>query len=436
MKKGFVALLIILAVIVLVSPGIVGRLAEKSMDENLDWAATESQEVVVTSQGFDRGWFSSEGQHRIELLDGELRREFHALTGSGSIDDVPVLIIDTRLDHGIVPLTSMSRDKGSLMPGLGSAVSTVSLEFGNGARVDLPGKIYSDISLTGDLRSNLMLEAGTFAQDANKIYWGDVDIVVTTDPTGGAIGFDGSIESLQAFGDMEAFDLGRIEFSGQKQTTPFGFSTGDFRLAVDSVDMEAYGRAQAIGPLMLDSQARLNGERIDGRAQLQLDNTPFGDFGQANIVADIHVTGVDAESLGRISQAVDAMPNESPADVFAVVEEDLKTVFAAGFEVHVDQLDIATPQGPMTSQMRLVVTESDAGTFNWSSVLLALDATASFSVPAELVDAAIAMEPQIQGAIGMGFLRKNGDFYEMEAAFRKGLLTVNGAPMPIPLQGL
>ena len=67
MKKGFVALLLVLAIIVLISPGIIGRLAEKSIEKNIDWAATESQEVVVTSQGFDRGWFSSEGQHRFEI---------------------------------------------------------------------------------------------------------------------------------------------------------------------------------------------------------------------------------------------------------------------------------------------------------------------------------------------------------------------------------
>ena len=55
MKKGFVALLIALALIVLVSPGIVGHFAERSMEENLDWAATENREVVVTSTRGIRG---------------------------------------------------------------------------------------------------------------------------------------------------------------------------------------------------------------------------------------------------------------------------------------------------------------------------------------------------------------------------------------------
>ncbi len=45
----------------------------------------------------------------------------------------------------------------------------------------------------------------------------------------------------------------------------------------------------------------------------------------------------------------------------------------------------------------------------------------------------MAMNPQAGALVGMGFLRKNGDVYEMRAEYAQGLLTVNGAPMPIPL---
>ena len=112
MKKGFVAVLVLLAVVVLISPAIVGRMAEKSMFENLDWAARESGEVSVTSESFARGWFSSEGQHRIELRDGELLVAAEALIGPTEADELPVLVIDTKLDHGLIPVSSMSRERG------------------------------------------------------------------------------------------------------------------------------------------------------------------------------------------------------------------------------------------------------------------------------------------------------------------------------------
>ena len=47
MKKGFVILLLALAVVVLISPGLIGRIAEQSMDENLEFAATESDLVTI-----------------------------------------------------------------------------------------------------------------------------------------------------------------------------------------------------------------------------------------------------------------------------------------------------------------------------------------------------------------------------------------------------
>jgi hypothetical protein len=53
-KKSVVIVLVLLAAVVLVSPAIVGRLAERSMDENLSWAATESGAVKVTSEHYDR----------------------------------------------------------------------------------------------------------------------------------------------------------------------------------------------------------------------------------------------------------------------------------------------------------------------------------------------------------------------------------------------
>ena len=52
----------------------------------------------------------------------------------------------------------MGREHGSLAPGLGSAVSTLHLEYGGGDRVELPGTVYSKVSLTGELQSNLLVE--------------------------------------------------------------------------------------------------------------------------------------------------------------------------------------------------------------------------------------------------------------------------------------
>ena len=158
MKKSLVAVLVVLALIVIVSPGILGRMAEKSVDENLNRAAEQQGDIVVSSDNFDRGWFSSEGQHRIEVKGGNLGLMLTEVTPAG--DALPVLVIDTHIDHGLIPLSSLSGENGSLAPGLGRAVSTLSVELGDGKTIEIPGKIYSNLGLAGALESSYQVDAG------------------------------------------------------------------------------------------------------------------------------------------------------------------------------------------------------------------------------------------------------------------------------------
>ena len=72
---------VIAAIVVLLSPGIIGRIAEESVESNLQWAADESKGFVVTSERFDRGWFSSQGRHRIEIRDPGMRDALATLAG-------------------------------------------------------------------------------------------------------------------------------------------------------------------------------------------------------------------------------------------------------------------------------------------------------------------------------------------------------------------
>jgi hypothetical protein len=44
--------------------------------------------------------------------------------------------------------------------------------------------------------------------------------------------------------------------------------------------------------------------------------------------------------------------------------------------------------------------------------------------------------PDLHGVIGMGYLRKRGEFYLVDATFADSVLPINGAPTPIPLPGL
>ena len=435
MKKGIIVLLVALALIVLISPGLIGRMAEKSVDDNLNWAAQESGGLVVTSEKFDRGWFSSQGQHRVEVKDDNLKLIFGSVAGSDDLGELPVLIIDTRLDHGLIPVSSMSRDKGSLAPGLGNAVSTLSIELPDGKRIDLPGSVYSKVSIGGELQSNYVLPAGSIEEDGGTITWDESDIDITTNPDNGTVTAAGRISKLSIKDGLTHVELDGLNFTGSQAPTKYGFSTGNMHVELGSLATTANGvSAGGIKHMKLDANTELKNGLLHGRTQLEIDSHDLPQFGEVSVFADFTLAGADAAAVGAIRTALEAQgPNPDPQQMLALVGDDLGRLLAAGVELRLDRLDVAMPMGTVKTKLNLKVKQDDAATFEWSSLLLATEATADISIPQELLDMAMQVNPQIGAAVGMGFLQLNGDVYEMQAEYAKGLLTLNGAPMPIPL---
>jgi len=437
-KKGIVALLVVLALVVIVSPGILGRLAEKSVDENLNWAAQESGELIVSSDSFDRGWFSSEGQHRVELREGNLKTMLTTMGDPGSDGDLPVLVINTHLDHGLIPVSSMSRDKGSLAPGLGSAVSTLSVEFADGEKIDIPGTIFSNIGLGGELESSYVLEAGSREQNGATARWGPTEVNITTNPSSGAVAFAGSVGALSFTDEKDSLAVDELVFSGNQAPTKFGFAIGDLKLELDTLSMSTGGvQGGGLKRLSIDGKTSLDDDRLDGRTLLEMESQAIPQLGEFSVVADISLERADAEAIGALQKTLEAQAaSPDPAQMFAVVEDDLKRLLASGIEMRFDQFDITLPMGTVKTKLDISVAEEDAATFEWTSLLLGTEASADISVPEALIDMATQMNPQAGAVVAMGFLQKNGDIYEMKAEYKKGLLTINGAPMPIPLGNL
>ena len=433
-KKGIVVLLVFLAVVVLVSPAIVGRLAEQSMDENLNWAASESGDVKVTSERFARGWFSSEGQHRIELQDGDLLTALQALAGPISAGDLPVLIINTRLDHGLIPVTSMARDKGSLAPGLGSAVSTMQVELPDGEIIDVPGTIYSEVTLGGQLHSNYVLDSGSRDKDGVSASWGSVDINVATDPQTGTVEYDGSVASLSFTADQDSMSLDALSFEGRRVPTRFDVAIGDLDFALEGLALgNAMGGGFRASRLAVTGSSSLDGDRLDSKARVSATNDVPG-LGPVSYELDLSLDGVDAASMGALQAKVTEMNTApEPMAVYASIEPDVQRLFAAGFDFNIKRLEITLPQGTMTSVMRFSLGEGDPATFDWSSLLLDTEASLDISIPVDMVEAVAADNPQAAMLIGGGYLVRRGDAYVTEARLKKGLLTINGAPIPIPL---
>jgi hypothetical protein len=434
-RKSIVVLLIVAAIVVLLSPGIIGRIAEESIESNLRWAADENDGIVVTAERFDRGWFSSEGRHRIEIRDPGMRDALTVLAGRDPGDGEPSLIIDTRIDHGLIPVTSVGRADGSLAPGLGRGVSTLFIEFSDGQTVPVPGTIYSTIGLTGVLTANYIAEPGTVETEGSRTSWGNANIELSTDQQAESFVIEGSIESLDVSDAGDTLRLGKTRFSGIQRPSHFGLSVGDFEVDTASVAIEEAGiETYRLGAVALSGASRIEGDRVSGDFRMSIEALDVPGYGESDFDVAVRFTGLEGASLGRMVRALDdAGDDAGPQELQLLLRDDLERLVAAGFELHFDRFDFDLPQGPVSLTMRFTVEESSASDFDLTSLLMTLDAEADLTANDGFVDHAMAMNPDAGAIVGMGYLRKNGEVYEMHAEYAKGLLTINGAPMPIPM---
>ncbi len=432
MKRSIVVTLVILALIILISPGIVGWLAERNLVQGIEQAKTDSPDVVVTTEKFDRGWFTSEGRHRVSL------RNVGVAADGG--DGMKSLVIDTRFDHGLVPVSSMSLSSGSLKPGLARMVSTLHLDDGHGNLTVLPGTIFSETSLGGDTTGRYVLEAGS-RDDANgTMTWSGADLQFSASDGHRELSVKGEMQPWSYRAGANSAELGKLTIDARQVRTDFGIAVGDVVMVIESFAVAGEsGPKSGFQKLDINGSSAIDGDEVNARTRMSLEKLVIPEFGEVGIFMDVAVNGLDAASLGRISKAADAArasddPEAALGDLFSVIQGDLESMLASGGELRLDQLDIALPQGDIRSKMSLTLDES-TGAFSWPGTIMATTASADISVPEALVQMGLETNPEAANLIDMGFLKLDGDVYRLQAEFAGGLLTVNGAPLPMPFPG-
>jgi hypothetical protein len=433
MKKSIVAGLIALALIVLVSPGLVGYLAERSLDSQVEWAADENREIEIRSGGFERGWFSSEGSHRIEFARTAAGLELRDALGFEGDGQGPAILIDTRLDHGLVPVSSMQGERGSLMPGLGRAESRISIEAADGTVTELPGLVYTTIGLTGAVSSRYALEPG--ATDA--VSWGRTDVSVDSNARTGRLAAKALASALEVRSFGSTFAASGITFESDTVRTPYDFHVGDVDLSVESVTHTGAGPALSFGPLHLRSESGLNDDAVDSRFFVDLKYDELPEVGPLTWSLEGSLAGLDAAALGRIVDGLeDARDAADPGLMFDAVEADLMALLARGLEAHIERFDVGLAEGTFEADMDIAVAETEPADFVWTGLLLSTQAQANIVIPAPLFEQIASRIPDARALVALGFLVPNGGAYELKAEFAQGLLTINGAPQPIPIPSM
>ena len=432
MKRWLVVLLVLLALLILLSPGIVGRLAEKNIEDNIEWAESDSPGVNIETESFQRGWFNSAGRHRV-VLDGgrfrEVAEEYRTATGN---PELPSLIIDTEIQHGPLP-------GGSLSPGLASSVSTFQVDPGNGDLFDIPGSLTSKVGLSGESDSHLLLEQGSFELEDATFAWQGTDLKIASNPANGAVSVAGEIKPWKISAANSTADIGAVTVSADQVRSEYGFNVGSVEMQAGEISLQEDGNTFSIGGIALTADSAIDDSRLNIESIFKMDSMSIPTFGDVDFSMDFRLKGADAASVGVIAEAMQEAqgavdPEAALANLYPEIEDELQVLFGKGFEMHLDQLDVSLPQGIIATKMNIEVVESDTSApFSWSTVLLNTNATLDMRIPGAIYEMAAMMNPQAGSLVAMGLLVPDGDDFIMNAEYAQGLVNVNGAPMPIPM---
>ena len=432
MKKWLVAVLVILALLVLIAPGIVGRLAEQNIEENIDWAESDSPGVNIETERFDRGWFTSEGTHRV-VLDGgrfaDVSSEYQAATGN---PELPSLIIHTELTHGPLP-------GGSLSPGLASTVSTFQIDPGNGQPFDVPGQLTSKVGLNGSSDSRLLLEAGTHELEEASIEWQGVDLGITSDPGPGSVTVDGEVLPWRIDAGGSVVDFSAMTISADQVRSEYGFKVGTVDLDMGKIEIVDEGAPMSIEGISLSGESSIDDDRVDAVSTFEMDRMTVPAVGEVSLNFDFALEGADAESASAIGAAIQEAqsstdPEAALANLYPSIEDDLGVLFDKGLDMRIDRLDISLPQGVVSTRINLSIPEGNSdGDFNWANVLLRMTGEIDLRIPGPIYQMAAMMNAQAGSLVAMGILVQDGEDFVMNAEYAQGLFNVNGAPMPIPM---
>ena len=334
----------------------------------------------------------------------------------GDDDNLPALVVDTRIDHGIIPVGSLTREESSLSPGLGSAVSTLSLETADGDVIELPGKIYSEIKLDGDLLSYYKLEPGSNAD----LQWGAADIKLLSDASERNVQIDGFIESIATVEGDASITMRGLTINTDQTQTDVGIPVGDVTLELELMNIDmGQGVPFRIEPARFESTTTIANGRLDSDGAMRFTVNGVPQMDGMGFDVQMSLSGADAQALGRLQAAAQAMSSQAPPDAALFeLESYAQDVLAAGLSLNFERLNVSLPQGDIDAVINVDISESDRDSFEWTNLLLALNANGRIEIAETLVMMAQLLSPEMSQY--EQFLIKDGDAYEIELAYERG----------------
>ncbi|MEM7611502.1 MAG: DUF945 family protein [Pseudomonadota bacterium] len=400
MRKFITILAIALIAVALIGPGLMGRVAEKALnDSNSEIARSLPPWIEMVEQDFDRGWFASGSRYRLAITDRSRLGPLIALFGEGVFADQPAVIVQSRVAHG--PLV------GLFTPALAQADSRFIAETGNEQPAVLPLALRTTLGLTGNATFDWLVREGSAEHAAGSARWQDM--------------------TLRHF---VAADLSRTTLD--LSAPLFEIVPADSSVAMNYQDVD-------ISLTLLQE-----GSLLRSGADYAL--TIEGDEGSVTTEGQVTLNGIELSALPALNTLVARLTTaKDRQQAYATLQANLpalREVLASQVSLDWNQ-SVATSNGAIQSNLAFELpTSSQLPAANniqvvGAAVLQLSKATVYLSLAPEFVAAASEGPDEVKQAIAMmrgtGMLIDDDDTgqFVTDLAYADGLLTVNGMPMPV-----
>lgn len=444
MKKGLVALLIAIAII-LIALILFLPLTFGKMVQNRLMSLPSSDEFRFEVVNYHRGWFSSDATIKVSLKNpNTVQLSQFGLKGNGIIQ----FTSREHIIHG--PLMFAQTDTGRrLMAGQAYAIGEVNHD---GININN----YTWIKLNGDIDSKIIAPQVNYANPALKTVSSiknlDVHVKMTKDMTKvfgniniGEVSF-ANTEAKQDFLNTAAtYDITK---------TPEGVFTGRRDIQLGSFIYTNLSNNQSViaKNLHIASQSFEASNRINLAIQAALDSIVVGNkqYGPHNFV--LNINNMDAQALNGLTKESysGANKNDLAAQIarslqIARYNQLLMSLFSKGMQIDLKKLNLVTEWGNAAATANIVFEQQARDTLNPFTLLQKAQANVNLQLPQELVlqvmtrhyegnpsvsNPAQQAQAQINEWINNRWLIPIDRSYKVNFIYKNNAATINGASFP------
>lgn len=433
MKRWILFGLLGIAVLTLLGPGLVGLLAERTIERQLELAGSQDRDLDVSTVRFERGWFTSEGRHRLPVTNDALATLLTSITpGAHDVDGTPVLIVDTTIEHGPVPVGNLAGGNAArLLPAIATGRSTLELELDDGRRLPVPGSVESRVTLTGAVTVDYHLPSGAAAHAGVTARWDDSHLRASSSADGRELGAGFDVNGWQLDVEGLRVTVASASGSGSLRATPWGYALGDIEFELHDGQSTMADEAVSVHRVQLRSSSKRDDERVGAAFELDLENVehPVGVYSArvAGAAGDF-----DGEAIGPLIRGLQRNVAKNGADAaYPGIDIDLRRALSAGGRLTLSEFHLDTSDGRIDATVDVAIDARD-GLAEWAGLALAAEARAELSLSRSLANSP-GFADSLRSLLAAGMLQPDGDRYVLDAELSNGIATINGAPLPLPI---